>query len=276
MNVRGNSMYNFLRESKYIDFSAPIVAEKARTLFSSILNDIQKTRVAYEFVRDNIPHSFDINAGIVTAKASDVLLHNTGICHAKANLLAALLRSQGIPAGFCFQRITRAGDDSKGYCLHCYSAVWLDGHWIKLDARGNTNGKNAQFALGEPLLAFPCRPQYQEYFLPGIYAAPHAETMNVLERAASLQDVLENLPDAHCFGERSVNAMMRCMNCGSEAYRIESLFCQKCGTPLNTRDDIQTRNICTNPECNWHKTQFIYPDDARFCDVCGSPTVYAK
>jgi len=196
MNFGRGSEHNFLCESKYIDFSAPIVTEKARALFGNIFDDIQKTRVAYEFVRDNIPHSFDINANIITAKASDVLLHSTGICHAKANLLAALLRSQGIPSGFCFQRLTRVNDDSKGYLVHCYNAVWLDGHWVKLDARGNTNGKNAQFSMGEPILAFPCRSQYQEYFLPGIFAEPHAETMNVLERAVSLQDVLENLPDA--------------------------------------------------------------------------------
>ena len=196
MNLGGGSMHNFLRESEYIDFSVPIVAEKAHALLGNIFGDIQKIRIAYEFVRDSIPHSFDINASIITAKASDVLLHRTGICHAKANLLAALLRSQGIPSGFCFQRVTRLGDDSKGYCVHGYSAVWLGGHWIKLDARGNTNGKNAQFSIGEPILAYPCRSQYQEYFWPGVYANPQAETMHVLERAANLQDVLENLPDA--------------------------------------------------------------------------------
>jgi len=190
-----DTMRNFLQESKYVDFAAPIVIEKARTLFNNNFDAMQKARVAYGFVRDNIQHSFDINAKVITTKASDVLLHSTGICHAKANLLTALLRSQGIPSGFCFQRITRVGDDSKGYCVHCYNAAWLDGHWVKLDARGNTNGKNAQFSLGEPILAFPCRSQYQEYFWPGIYANSHAETMNVLERAVSLQDVLENLPD---------------------------------------------------------------------------------
>ena len=83
----------------------------------------------------------------------------------------------------------------KRYCVHCYNAVLLGERWIKLDARGNTNGKNAQFSLGEPILAFPCRPQYQEYFWPGVYANPQEKTMNVLERAANLQDVLENLPD---------------------------------------------------------------------------------
>ncbi len=188
-------MRKFLQESQYVDFSAPLMAEKAHALFGGIAGDIEKARIAFEFVRDEIPHSFDCNASVITAKASGVLLHGTGICHAKSNLLAALLRPQGIPVGFCFQRLARGADGANGYLIHAYNAVWLDGHWAKLDTRGNTNGRNAQFSLGEPLLAFPCRPQYNEYFLPGIYANPHAETMKVLEWAKNLQDVLENLPD---------------------------------------------------------------------------------
>jgi transglutaminase-like putative cysteine protease len=101
-----NGLQAFLSEDKYVDFSAPIIQAKASELFDGIMDDTQKARAAYEFVRDKIPHSFDIGATTITAKASDVLKHETGICHAKANLLAALLRSQGIPAGFCFQHIT--------------------------------------------------------------------------------------------------------------------------------------------------------------------------
>lgn len=70
--------------------------------------------------------------------------------------------------------------------------------------------------------------------------------------------------------------MKKCLNCGVEAYRIESQFCGKCGGVLSEQgDSASSQNICTNPDCNWHKTQFIYPDDSRFCDVCGSKTVYA-
>lgn len=68
--------------------------------------------------------------------------------------------------------------------------------------------------------------------------------------------------------------MKTCTNCGAESYRIESNFCLKCGTILPEQENIINENICTNPNCDWHKTKFIYPDDARFCDVCGSKTVY--
>ena len=185
----------FLEEDLYIDFSLAVIQDKARELFYGIHNDIEKAKTAYEYVRDKIPHTFDIRADIITAKASDVLIYNTGICHAKANLLAALLRSQKIPAGFCFQHLTLADDDSLGYCVHCYNAVFLENHWMKVDARGNTNGINAQFYLTEPQLAFSVRNQYDEYFWEGIYSKPHSATMLMLENANSLQDIIDNIPD---------------------------------------------------------------------------------
>ena len=190
-----SNLQAFLVEDKYVNFSAPNIQAKAAELFDSVTDDTQKARIAYEFVRDKIPHSFDIDTKIITARASDVLKYETGICHAKANLLAALLRSQCIPVGFCFQRCTLMDDDSAGYCVHCYNAVWLNGRWIKLDARGNKAGVNAQFSLDEPVLAFPPRSEYDEYFWPGVYAAPHAKTMRMLEQADSLEYIIKNIPD---------------------------------------------------------------------------------
>ncbi|MCL2254846.1 MAG: hypothetical protein FWC09_10425 [Lachnospiraceae bacterium] len=71
--------------------------------------------------------------------------------------------------------------------------------------------------------------------------------------------------------------MKNCTNCGAESYRVESKFCGKCGSvlPLEEVDKTLTQNICTNTDCDYHKTRFIYPDDSRFCDICGSKTVYA-
>lgn len=185
----------FLQEDEYIDYSSQRIFKKCKELFIGINNDIEKAKIAFEFVRDEIPHSFDINATTITAKASDVLKYKTGICHAKANLLAAILRSQGIPAGMCFQHITLLSDDSLGYCVHCYNAIFVNNHWIKVDARGNTNGLNAQFSLNEPILAFPIRKEYDEYYWNGIYASPHCDTMKMLESAKSLQDIIDNIPD---------------------------------------------------------------------------------
>ncbi|MDD3306859.1 MAG: transglutaminase-like domain-containing protein [Acetobacterium sp.] len=185
----------FLLATDMIDFHHLAIQNKAQQLFTAGMNDVEKTRTAYEFVRDEIPHSFDCNAQVITARASDVLIHQTGICHAKANLLATLLRSQEIPAGFCFQHLTLADDDSLGYCVHAYNAVFIEKHWIKLDARGNKRGVNAQFSLSEPILAFKNRLEYDEYDWPGIYANPHRDTMLMLEKAGCIQNILDNIPD---------------------------------------------------------------------------------
>jgi len=185
----------FLAQGKYVDFSAENIQAKAAGLFDGVLGNTQKARIAYEFVRDQIPHSFDRTPAVITAKASDVLRHKTGICHAKANLLAAFLRSQGIPARFCFQHLTLMDDDAAGYCVHCYNAVWLEGRWVKVDARGNKPGVHAQFSLREPVLAYPCRPEYDEYHWNGIYAFPHPATMKMLEKAQSVPDIRDNIPD---------------------------------------------------------------------------------
>ena len=187
-------MQDFLSATKYIDYKDETIEMKVKELFSNNMDDVKKAKIAYNFMQKEIPHSFDCNAAVITAKASDVLKNRTGICHAKANLFAALLRSQNIPVGFCFEHITLADDDSEGYCVHAFNAVYLNGRWVKLDV-GGSRKTNAQFSLEEPILAYPPRAEYDEYFFKGIYPNPHQETMNMLEQAKSLQDVLENIPE---------------------------------------------------------------------------------
>lgn len=188
-------MDKFLCESKYIDFTASNIQELCSELFRPEMSDIEKAEMAFKYVRDKIPHSFDCKANVVTAKASDVLKYRTGICHAKSNLLAAILRSQGIPTGFCFQYLTLVQDGSRGYCIHAYNAININNKWVRVDARGNKPGVKAEFSLDEPVLAFPAREDYGEYTYNGIYAEPHQETMELLEKADSIEYVYDNLPD---------------------------------------------------------------------------------
>lgn len=190
-------MKDFLEENPFIDYSSNLIKVKTQQLFNDSMNHAHKAQIAYHFVRDEIPHSFDCNASIISASASDVLKYKTGICHAKANLLAALLRSQGIPTGFCYQHLTIVDDDSKGYCLHCFNAIFLYNKWIKVDARGNKKGVNAQFSLHLPILAFEHRPQYDEYIFEGIFAKPDMPIMNMLKNAKTLQDVMDGLGEYH-------------------------------------------------------------------------------
>lgn len=177
----------FTEDTKYVNYSHPAIQEKVQEMFEDGMTEVGKVQKAYYFVRDKIGHSFDIGAKVVSITASDVLLNGTGICHAKSNLLAALLRSQGIPTGFCFQYLTLNDKDaSRGYVTHGYNAVYLDNHWIKLDARGNKENVHADFSLGDPILAFSIREELNEYNVAGIFAKPNETSMRYLESLEEL------------------------------------------------------------------------------------------
>jgi transglutaminase-like putative cysteine protease len=150
----------------------------------------------FHFVRDEVPHSWDIQRHRVTRSASDALAYREGICYPKSHLFAALLRRFGIPTAVCYQRLTLLDDDSRGYAVHALNAVYLGERWHRLDARGNKPGVAAEFSLDEERLAFPIRKSYDEVDYPTLYAEPHAR---IVETLAGNDDVLvmylEGLPD---------------------------------------------------------------------------------
>lgn len=156
---------SFLASTECIDCSHPLIQEKAAELKEGAGSSLDYVRKAYEFVRDEIPHSWDIKSEVVSRKASDVLANKTGICWTKSCLLAALLRANGIPSGISYQLLTRADeDDSEGYIIHALNTVYVEENqkWIRLDARGNRENVNAQFSLDKERLAFPVRKELGE------------------------------------------------------------------------------------------------------------------
>ncbi|MDQ8736262.1 transglutaminase family protein [Paenibacillus sp. LHD-38] len=175
---------DYLLETTEVDFNHPSIIEKANELYTKASNEDEYVRVAFEFVRDEIAHSWDIQSTRVSRIASEVLFFEEGICYAKSNLLCALLRAKGIPAGFCYQRLTLGNTPDTGYCIHALNAVFLQsvGKWIRLDARGNKPGVDAQFSIDDEILVFNVREGYGEYEYPIIYREPHAKTMDALKR----------------------------------------------------------------------------------------------
>jgi transglutaminase-like putative cysteine protease len=108
----------------------------------------------FEFVRDEIRHSFDHQLNPVTCRASDVLQHRTGYCYTKSHLLCALLRANGIPAGLCYQRL-EVDDEGTKHCLHGLNAIFLTDHgWYRVDARANREDVRAEFNPPHEQLAF--------------------------------------------------------------------------------------------------------------------------
>jgi len=134
-----------------IQTTHPAVVSLARELRSGTATDEDFAARAYEWVRDEVRHSWDAQDRRVTLTASEVLDRRVGLCYAKSHLLAAVLRSQGVPAALCYQRL---GDDDGGYALHGLVAVHLRGSWHRQDVRGNNDNVDAQFSLGAERLAY--------------------------------------------------------------------------------------------------------------------------
>lgn len=48
-------MKRFLQETKYIDYKSDIIQQAVSKLFSDGMSEFEKAKIAYEFVRDEIP-----------------------------------------------------------------------------------------------------------------------------------------------------------------------------------------------------------------------------
>ena len=158
-------MNDYLIETQSIDYNDENIQKKVGHLKELSSDDIDYIERCFMFVRDEIPHSWDIGAEIVSKKASEVLINKTGICWAKSCLLAALLRANEIPSGISYQLLTRADNDtSDGYIIHAFNTVYIEqlDKWIRLDARGNKENVNAQFSLDEEHLAYETRSELGE------------------------------------------------------------------------------------------------------------------
>lgn len=186
--------HNYLSSSSYIDWQHPLVRTKAADLTAGLTRVEDKVKACFEFVRDEIKHSWDYQLNPVTCRASDVLMYGTGFCYAKSHLLAALLRANQIPAGLCYQRLTIA-NDRPPFCLHGLNAVFLpDYGWYRIDARGNKPGVAAEFSPPQEKLAFHYLVEGEGIF-PEIWAEPMELVVHSLESAKTFQEVADNLPD---------------------------------------------------------------------------------
>jgi transglutaminase-like putative cysteine protease len=192
--TESNDFNDYLLKTEEIDYSHSSIAEKAAELSDNSQHELDFVKSAFEFVRDEISHSWDIQSTRITYRASDVLLYKEGICYAKSILLCALLRNKGIPAGFCYQRLTLGDTPDSGYALHALNAFFSSelNRWIRIDARGNHAGIDAQFSIEDERLAFPIRTHYDEIDYPTIYVHPNQKTLSVLKHSTNCMEMYKN------------------------------------------------------------------------------------
>ncbi|GAA3233516.1 transglutaminase family protein [Dactylosporangium siamense] len=174
----------FLSAGDVVQADHPAVRAAAARLRERHAGDAGFSQAAYEFVRDEVRHSFDVDDPRVTVTAAEVLEHRVGLCYAKSHLLAALLRAEGVPAGLCYQRLATTDG---GFVLHGLVAVHLDGRWHRQDPRGNKPGVDARFSLDGPRLAFQIDPAAGECDYDAVFVTPDA---GVLAALRATTDVL--------------------------------------------------------------------------------------
>jgi transglutaminase-like putative cysteine protease len=184
VNLTALAPAEYLAGDDLLDLADVGVVALAASLRQQAPSDAGFARAAFDWVRDQVAHSIDAHDPRVTVSAVDVLAARVGLCFAKSHLLVALLRTEGIPAGFCYQRL-RAGDT---FVLHGLVAVYLAGDWHRQDPRGNRAGIGAEFSLTGERLAFAVDPGLGELDYPGVLVRPDP---GVVAALCSSSDALE-------------------------------------------------------------------------------------
>lgn len=196
LNIESNDINNYLEKSEVIDFYNTEIINIAEKLLTGINNEIDLVKRVYEFVRDEVYHSSDINGKIVTYKASEVFKYRQGVCYAKSHLLAAILRYLNIPTGFCYQGLLMEDEKESFIVIHGFNGIYLKSlnKWIRIDARGNKKGINAQFSIEEEKLAYDLRRELGEYDDKIIYFKPNINVLNKLRRYSLFDDLRKDFP----------------------------------------------------------------------------------
>ena len=134
------SLNLFLKETKYCDCGNPLIKNKAIEITKGYINNRDKAVALFNYVRDNILYKFDY----WNLKASNTLRKGYGMCTNKNNLLIAMLRAVGIPAGYGILEVKareyfgpimlnffkkRISEES----VHIYTQVYLGDKWVKCD-----------------------------------------------------------------------------------------------------------------------------------------------
>ena len=113
----------FLYPNKYVNFSQSSSAvKKAAEVCAGKSDEIEKLAAIFVWVTDNVTYDTKLAATVKSGYVPDpdsVLAKRSGICYDYASLMAAMVRSQGIPARLA---VGYAADN----IYHAWNEVWTD------------------------------------------------------------------------------------------------------------------------------------------------------
>jgi transglutaminase-like putative cysteine protease len=130
----------YLQPTFFLNYDNPEVTAFADSVCHGATTTMDKAIALYYAVRDRIRYDpYDLRYSEVAMQASAVLKKQTGYCVAKAVLLAAVGRRQGIPCRLGFADVTNhlstarlremMGTDL--FIYHGYTEMYLGGRWVK-------------------------------------------------------------------------------------------------------------------------------------------------
>ena len=135
-----NEAHEFLRSTELCNSDHPEIRRRSAEIVGDLDTDREKAAALFLFVRDRVRYRL----GLYRHSASETLELRSGSCSTKANLLVALLRAAGIPAGFHLMKV-KTKEYFGPLCtpqfhpylsersLHVYCAVSLGGRWVQCD-----------------------------------------------------------------------------------------------------------------------------------------------
>jgi transglutaminase-like putative cysteine protease len=130
----------YLEPTYFLNYDHPEVAAFAATVCTEKQNAKEKAIALYYAVRDQIRYDpYNLRYARETIRASAVLANKAGYCVAKAVLLTALGRHQGIPSRLGFADVTNHLSTEKLrrlmgtdlFIYHGYTEFYLDEKWVK-------------------------------------------------------------------------------------------------------------------------------------------------
>ncbi|MCP3942625.1 MAG: transglutaminase domain-containing protein [Desulfobacteraceae bacterium] len=133
-------MESNLLSTYYIDKDHPDIIRFAGLVCKGLTDDLDKALGLYYAVRDEIGYNpYVIESAKSAMRASGILKKGEGFCVAKAVLLTACVRSQGIPARLGFADVKNHLNTQKLreimgtdiFVWHGYSQIYLNGKWVK-------------------------------------------------------------------------------------------------------------------------------------------------
>ena len=130
-----------LSPAYFVDSDHPRVKDYARAVTAGLADPVEQTRALFLAVRDSFPYDpYKLDLRPEAMKASEVLLRPRAYCVEKAVLLAATLRSLGLPSRLFFGNVRNHIGTGRlerylgtnVMAFHGSTEVFLQQRWIKL------------------------------------------------------------------------------------------------------------------------------------------------